>query len=217
MSAPLEAERAGPAAGGTADSLIVLVHGYGADATDLMPLAGLLAHRLPRTAFAAPHAPEPCAVAPAGRQWFPLTFTDPSEIVRGVAAARPLLERFVADERTRLGLGAERLALLGFSQGTMMVLATGLLAAAPPAGIVGFSGLLALPPGAESEVKPRPVLLVHGADDAVVPADGTRAAAERLSALGSPVEWHVEAGLAHAISPSGLDRAATYLANLFGG
>src|SRR6478736_3445505 len=72
---------------GSARRLVVFLHGYGADGNDLIDLGRQWQGLLPDAAFASPHAPEPCAGAPYGRQWFALTFRDPNERWRGVEAA----------------------------------------------------------------------------------------------------------------------------------
>src|SRR5580692_9348317 len=126
---------------GQATHLVVLAHGYGADGNDLIGLAPHWQRLLPTVAFVAPNAPEACAGAPSGYQWFPISRLDPSEILRGVESAAPVLDAFLDAELARLNLPPERLALVGFSQGTMMSLHVGLTR--KPAAIVGFSGLLA--------------------------------------------------------------------------
>jgi len=153
---------------------VVLLHGYGADGNDLIEIGRAWQPLLPSAAFVSPHAPEPCAEAPVGRQWFPLTFRDPPERWRGVNAAAPGLERFLDAELARHRLGDEALALVGFSQGTMMALHVGLRRRRAPAAIVGYSGLLVFPPeqgpdavAAEISTRPPPpVLLLHGDQDA---------------------------------------------------
>src|SRR5829696_7006830 len=130
---------------GKARRLVVFLHGYGADGNDLIELGRAWQPLLPDTAFVSPHAPEACGQAPTGRQWFPLTFRDPHERWTGVNAASPGLDRFLDAELKRHGLPASALALVGFSQGTMMALHAGLRRAAAPAAIVGYSGMLVLP------------------------------------------------------------------------
>ena len=212
----IDGPRRPPASGGRARQLVVLLHGYGADGDDLFELSVPLSRAMPHAAFVAPHAPEPCRASPMGRQWFDLTFRDPDEYVRGVAAAVPGLARFLEAELARHGLGPDALALVGFSQGTMMALGVGLAGGFAPGGIVGFSGLLALPADVRAETVPAvPVFLVHGTADEVLPAGHTVAAAARLGSLGCLVEWHLVPGLGHGIDPKGLSMAADYLAKLF--
>src|SRR5918998_2582096 len=181
---------------GKARRLVVFLHGYGADGNDLIELGRAWQPLLPDTAFVSPHAIEPCGQGPMGRQWFPLTFRDPNERWTGVNKAGPVLEKFIEAELARRGLPPTALGLVGFSQGTMMALHVGLRRAAPPAAIVGYSGLFVLPEGGEpdaivTEVRSRPpVMLVHGDRDDLIPAQALFQAAQGLSGLGVPVEWH---------------------------
>src|SRR5687768_7181095 len=105
---------------GRAKQLVVFLHGYGADGNDLIEIGRQWQRWLPDAAFVAPHAPELCAMADAGRQWFALTFRDPHERWRGVNHAAPDLEAFLNAELARHELPASKLALVGFSQGAMM-------------------------------------------------------------------------------------------------
>ena len=132
----------GPAAGGRARSLVVLLHGLGADGHDLIQLAPHWAELLPSTAFVSPHAPFPCDMAPYGRQWFSLQDRDPHRIRSGVAAAAPILDAFLDATLVAHRLDDSALALVGFSQGTMMSLHVAPRRARAIAGVVGFSGAL---------------------------------------------------------------------------
>jgi len=116
---------------GTAQQLVVFLHGYGADGNDLIEIGRAWQQLLPHAAFVSPHAPEPCGQAPVGRQWFALTFRDPNERWIGVNKAAPVLERFLEAELARHKLPPSALALVGFSQGTMMALHVGLRRAVP--------------------------------------------------------------------------------------
>src|ERR1700753_1927325 len=111
---------------GEATHLVVLAHGYGADGNDLIGLAPMWQRLLPTVAFVAPNAPERCAGSPMGYQWFPISRLDPQEMQKGVETAAPIFEAFLESELARLNLPPERLALVGFSQGTMMSLHVGL-------------------------------------------------------------------------------------------
>ena len=204
--------------GRAARRLVVFLHGYGADGNDLIELGRAWQQILPDTAFVSPHAPEPCGQAPAGRQWFELTFRDPDERWIGVNKAAPALERFLDAELARHKLAPSALALVGFSQGTMMALHVGLRRAVAPAAIVGYSGLLVLPNNAApeaiaTEIKSRPpVLLVHGDQDDLIPPQALFHAAQALAALEVPVEWHMSAGVGHGIDGEGLRHGGEFLA-----
>src|SRR3989442_12227493 len=173
MAAALDGPRLEPRSG-AARQLVVLLHGYGADGNDLIEIGRAWQGLLPQAAFVSPHAPEPCGQAPTGRQWFNLTFRDPNERLIGVNKAAPVLEHFLDAELARRNLPASALALVGFSQGTMMALHVGLRRATAPFAIVGYSGLLAAPPEAAaekvaSEIRSRPpVLLIHGDQDELI-------------------------------------------------
>jgi phospholipase/carboxylesterase len=218
MAAELTGPRLPPRSRGAARQLVVLLHGYGADGNDLIELGRAWQELLPDAAFVAPHAPERCAQSAAGRQWFSLTFRDPNERWSGVIKAAPLIERFIAEELKRNSLPAGALALVGFSQGTMLALHAGLRRATGPAAIVGYSGLFVLPNGAApeaiaGEIKCRPpVLLVHGDGDDLIPAQALLLSAQYLAALDIPTEWHMSAGLGHGIDEEGLRHGGAFLA-----
>jgi phospholipase/carboxylesterase len=202
---------------GSADALVVLLHGYGANGDDLIALADGWRHRLPQAAYVAPNAPEEIPGMPGALQWFPLTFRDPEERWRGVVAARPDIDRFLDAELARYRLGADRLVLAGFSQGTMLALHIGLRRDAPPAAIVGYSGLLVGPERlAEIGVRP-PVLLIHGEADDLIPIDALHMAREQLAAAGVAVEWHVRPRLGHGIDPEGQRLAGHFMAQALRG
>ena len=203
---------------GPARQLVVFLHGYGADGNDLIEIGRAWQPLLPHAAFLAPHAPEACGQAPAGRQWFALTFREADERWVGVNKAAPELQSYLDQELAHRNLPTSALALVGFSQGTMMALHVGLRRAIPPFAIVGHSGLLVGPPEAElekftAEIKSKPpILLVHGERDDLIPVDALFHAASGLAALGVPVEWHLAQGIGHGIDPEGLRHGGEFLA-----
>jgi len=218
LSAPvtLSGPRLAPADGGPARQLVVLVHGLGADGNDLIGLGSTLAPLLPGAAFAAPNAPERCDMAPSGYQWFSLGDGDAARRSAGARRAAPALDRFIDGELERAGLDDARLALIGFSQGTMMVLHVGVRRARPCAGIVGFSGALLDPASLDREVVAKPpILLVHGDSDDLIPATAMNDAVASLGAAGLSTRWHVSAGTGHAIDEAGLRLAADFLVRAF--
>lgn len=203
-----------------ADAVVVFLHGYGADGADLLGLADPLSPHLPGTAFHAPDAPERSINNPMGYQWFPIPWLDGSTeaqaqaaMGRSITALNAFLDRVLADE----GLEAERMIVIGFSQGTMMALHVLPRRDAEVAGIVGFSGRLLVPEMLEDEarVKP-PVLLIHGDQDPMVPVQDMGLAGDALQAAGFEVFAHVMEGTGHGIAPDGLSVALAFIKDRLG-
>ena len=201
-----------PAGGRSADALVVFLHGVGADGQDLIGLAPMLRGHLPGAAFLSPDAPEPCDMAPMGRQWFSLQDRRPAALLAGVQRAAPDFSAFVEAELARRGLGADRCVLVGFSQGTMTALHVAPRHAPAFAAVAGFSGALIGEEllAAETVARP-PILLVHGSADEVVPAQALPAARDALAGAGFSVQWEIRPGLGHGIDPHGIDRAGRFL------
>jgi phospholipase/carboxylesterase len=223
MTTTLDGPRLEPRAGGAVRQLVVFLHGYGADGNDLIDIGRAWQPLMPNAAFMSPHAPTPCGQAPMGREWFPLTFRDMNERWLGCNATGPMVDRFLDAELARHNLPPSALALVGFSQGTMMALHVGLRRAVAPIAIIGYSGMLVDKPGADletlmPEIKSRPpVLLVHGDSDDLIPPQALFASTHALSALGVPVEWHLSAGIGHGIDQEGLRHGGEFLARCMAG
>jgi phospholipase/carboxylesterase len=210
-----------------AKRLVVFLHGYGADGNDLIEIGRQWRKLLPDAAFVAPHAPEPCAGAPMGRQWFPLNVLQPDdprgegERWRGAVAARPALDAFFDAELRRLRLDDSRLALVGFSQGSMMALHVGLRRKRAPAAIVAYSGLLVGPDklgeatARNAKGEPPPILLVHGDQDPLIPLEAMFAAMGDLAGAEIPNQWHLSFGIGHGIDAGGLTHGGLFLAQSF--
>jgi phospholipase/carboxylesterase len=217
MPAELDGPRLEPRSG-AARHLVVFLHGYGADGNDLIDIGRAWQELLPHAAFVSPHAPEPCGQAPTGRQWFPLTMRNPEERWSGVTKAAPALNGFLDAELARRSLPPSALALVGFSQGTMMALHVGLRRATAPAAIVGYSGLFVVPENVDPEVFAKdirarpPVLLVHGDRDDLIPVQALFHATQALASLEIPAEWHISAGIGHGIDQEGLRHGGEFLA-----
>lgn len=211
MVRQLHSKRRGPA---TADSVVVFLHGYGADGADLLGLADPMAMYLPGTAFHAPDAPEPCANNPMGRQWFSIPWLDGStedQARAGLVRSAEDLNAFLDQVLTREGLTPDRMIVVGFSQGTMMALHVLPRRDQPVAGIVGFSGRLLAPELLDQvKVKP-PVLLCHGDQDPMVPFADMGLAADALTTAGFAVHTHVMPNTGHGISPDGMRAALGFI------
>jgi phospholipase/carboxylesterase len=213
----IDGPRVPPAAGGAPQSLVILLHGYGSNGEDLISLAPYWRDALPATAFVAPNAPEPCPGAPGGYQWWGLTSVDRGARAAGAARAAPVLDAFIDAELARHGLTEAKLALVGFSQGTMMALHVGPRRRNVLAGIVGYSGMLADEAALADPATTRPpILLIHGDADPMIPINAFHQAQASLAAKGFEVESHVSRGLGHSIDMPGLELGGRFLARVLG-
>ncbi|MGH7038939.1 MAG: alpha/beta hydrolase [Stellaceae bacterium] len=218
MTLTLSGPSHGPAAGGKPRRLVLLLHGLGADGNDLIGLAPYWSKLLPEAEFLSPNAPFPCDFAPYGYQWYSVQDRSPEAQLAGVRAAAPILDGFIDEVLALRGLAARDLALVGFSQGTVMALFAGLRRAEPVAGIIGFSGRLVAPELLASEVRARPpVLLVHGTEDPMISYQEMAAAETALKTAGITVESLTCPGLGHAIDEQGLTRGGRFLQQALAG
>lgn len=213
----LEGPELPPRSGGSARQLIVFLHGLGADGNDLIGLAEHWAERLPHAHFASPHAPEPCDMAPIGRQWFSLRTRDSAALLDGVRRAAPILNDYLDAKLKALGLTDRALALVGFSQGTMTSLYVAYRRPSGVGAVLGYSGMMIgaerLPEEARS--KP-PTLLIHGDADEVVPVEAIFEAAQALGRAAIPAQWHISPDIGHGIAPDGLELGGRFLADTLG-
>ncbi|HEY5105245.1 MAG TPA: dienelactone hydrolase family protein [Caulobacteraceae bacterium] len=206
----IDGPRVPPASGGAPRSIVILVHGYGSNGADLISLAPYWRAALPDTLFVAPNAPELCPGAPGGYQWWPVWNADRTAGVRGAA---PVLDAFIDAEMDKAGLADDRVALVGFSQGTMLALHVAPRRARALAGVVGYSGMLI--DADETQVLTRPpVLLIHGDADPMVPIAGFHSASASLKRLGFELTTHVSPGLGHSIDAPGLKLGEAFLARV---
>ena len=225
MSAALDGPRI-PAAAGRTSQLVVFLHGYGADGNDLIELGRQWRALMPETGFVSPNAPER-SPAGMGRQWFALSNRPPddpggaTERWNGAVKARGAIDPFLDAELERLGLDNSKLALVGFSQGSMMALHVGLRRPRAPAAILGFSGLLVGPEhlseaaARDARGAPPPILLVHGDQDPMIPFEAMFMAAEALAQASIPTQWHLSLGIGHGIDGEGLRHGGLFLAKAF--
>jgi phospholipase/carboxylesterase len=207
-----------PAQSGKATSLVVFLHGYGADGADLLGLADALGPHLPDTAFAAPDAPEPCRGG-YGRQWFPIPWLDGSSEVAaamGLAAATDDLNGYLDQQLAAHSLSADRLCVLGFSQGAMMAMHVVPRRATSVAGVVAISGRLLVAERLGEVVSKPPILLIHGDEDQVVPFADMGIAGRALVAAGFQTYGHVMHGTGHGIAQDGLQATLAFLAERLG-
>jgi phospholipase/carboxylesterase len=209
--AELDGPRWGPASKAAPKQLVVLCHGLGADGHDLIDLAPTWSHAVPDALFVSVDAPFPHESG-FGRQWWSVADRTPAVMEAGARRAAGFLDAFIDAELARLGLPAEAYALMGFSQGAMTVLFTGLRRATAPRAILAFSGALVAPETLAAELANRaPVLIVHGEADDVVPVHRSRDAEAALRAANVPVEAVYVPRLGHGIDDTGLSMGALAL------
>ncbi|MCY4314544.1 MAG: prolyl oligopeptidase family serine peptidase [Roseovarius sp.] len=220
MTRVLNAGRKEPRSG-EIRSVVVFLHGYGANGQDLLGLGDVLAEHLPDTLFVAPDAPETFPGMPFGFQWFPLPWIDGSseEVAeRGMMASANDLNAFLDALMVDEDVLPEQMVLFGFSQGTMMALHVAPRREDEIAGIVAFSGRLLSPEDLAEEVKCRPpVLLLHGDADDVVPPQSMPDAAQALQNAGwDKIYAHVMKGTGHGIAQDGLSVALAFMRDRLG-
>jgi phospholipase/carboxylesterase len=213
MTVFLDGPRMAPARGGKADALVMLLHGYGSSGAEFINAAPYWAKALPGAAFVAPNAIEPVPQAPGRYQWFSLANPDPHLMEQGARLAAPSLDRFIDRELEKHGLDSSRLALVGFSQGTMMALHVGLRREKQIASLLGFSGALIGARALKEQMRSKPpILLIHGDRDPTIPLPAMFDSAEAIADCGHGAQWHVSYGIPHSIGPDGLDLGGEFLA-----
>lgn len=206
----------GPASGGDADRLVILLHGYGADGNDLIGLAPHFAQVLPNAAFVSPNAAYPCEMG-FGFQWFSIQNPDEQLRFAQVRQAADILNAFIDEQLAAHGVSEDRLALVGFSQGTMMSLYVAPRREKAVAGVMGYSGRLDFPDLLKAEIKSTPpVTLVHGDSDELLPINCLTDAEAGLKAAGMEVESHIRPGLGHGIDEVGLQVGMAFLKKVLG-
>jgi len=202
-----------PLSGTTPKQIVLLLHGYGSNGADLISLAPHWQQALPDALFLAPNAPQRCGMAASGYQWWPLSTFTPQALASGAATAAPAINAFIDRKLDQYGLGDADLAIVGFSQGTMMALHVGLRRETQVAGILGYSGTLTgAAELAHQKITKPPVLLVHGSADPIVPVSALHSAERALRGLGIDVTTHVSPGLGHSVDPVGLRLGAEFVA-----
>lgn len=208
----LEVERFGPKSGGAPKKLVILLHGVGSNREDLISLAPYWAPALPDAEFVSPDALEPFDMAPYGRQWFSLQSFEPAFMAAGAAAAGPKLNAWIDGQRDARGLTDADVALVGFSQGSMMAMHCALRRPNPVACVLGYSGRLVEVDDLAPKVQSRPpMLLVHGVMDPVVPFASLEISENLLKSVDVPVRTMGRPRLGHSIDEVGLQAGADFL------
>lgn len=203
-----------PAAGGKAQQLVIMCHGEGTEANDLMQHVGKYVNRVPHAAILAPDGPED-GDRGRGLQWFTTFSKDAAVLEEGVRKASALLDAYIDEQLKEWKV--RDYVLLGFSQGAAVALHSGLRHPHAPMGIISFAGGLIGGEKLAAELRNRvPVLLGHGEKDNIVPVTLTRNAEKALRANGVPVYSVYEPELGHNVGQGELNAAGVMLTKLFG-
>jgi phospholipase/carboxylesterase len=204
----------------TVTKAVIFLHGVGANGPDLLGLSSFLKSALPETvAYIAPDGFDPYDMLPLGMmpesyQWFSLKDRSEAALASELNRAASRFLRLFEDIRADLNLSYSDIALVGFSQGTMLAINSALQLPSPIAGVVGFSGAF-IPP--ERVVSHPPFCLIHGKDDEVIPSQATQQAAQDLKQLGCSVDSFIDDHLVHSIDEKGIQRMIGYVSRWFDG
>lgn len=201
-----------PKSGNKAKQLVIFLHGLGADGNDLISLSDFFAKSLPDAHFISPDAPYPCDMAPYGRQWFSLQERTEEKILAGVKNVEPIVNAFIDKKKNELGLEDKDVALIGFSQGTMLALHIAFRREKALGAVLGYSGALVASHLLKDEIKSQPPLcLIHGEADNVVPFDAFTSAMSVLQKQGIVVHGYSQKNLGHGIDPAGIQIGVKFL------
>ena len=192
----------------TLSSIVILLHGYGADGENLISLAAELSKAFPDTHFFSPNGILPFENAPFGYQWFGLNDRSEQSMLKGLNNAAPYINQFIDYQLQKFNLSDENLALIGFSQGAMLALHTALRRTKKIGAVISFAGMLVAPQLLQTELKSKPpVSFIHGALDDVIPLPAMQMALAALEYAHIPVETIIEPMLGHSIGTVGLEFA----------
>ena len=207
-----------PLSGGSPKQIVLLLHGFGSSGADLIALAPHWQNDLPDALFLAPNAPQRLNYLSSGYQWWSLSAFTPQALASGAASAAPAIDAFIERKLHQYELTEASLAIVGFSQGTMMGLHVGLRRPRQGAAIIGYSGMLTggheLP---HLPITKLPVLLIHGSADPIVPIAALHAAKTELEHIGIDVTTHISLGVGHSVDPVGLRMGGEFVAQALTG
>lgn len=180
-----------------AQQLIVLFHGVGSNAQNLVPVGQQFASRNPNALVLSVEGLQASDFG-QGRQWFSVAGVTEENRPERVAAAMPSFRSLIEQLQQASGVAAANTTLVGFSQGSIMALESTQVQPALAAHVVAFSGRFATVP--TFAINGTSVHLIHGDADQVMSVEHSRSAARQLQALGVPVTLDIEPGMGHGIN-----------------
>ena len=184
--------------------VVVLCHGYGGDGKDISALAINWQRFLPDAIFLCPNAPEICSINPQGYQWFDLSSEKEEIIFEKSLAAEEKLNIFLDQVLNNLQLGTKNLALVGFSQGCMISIQTGIKKKEQINSLVGYSGKIINKEHLSDNINSKPkIFLMHGENDTIVSPTHLLEAKEYLKKQGINVKTKMFKNCEHRIPVEG--------------
>ena len=196
-------------------SIVILLHGYGSNGGNMRDIATFWQSKLPHTVFYVPNAPAPHPEAPGGYQWCPLESRDTQILMTESEKAFPIITGHIRDVQKHFGIGWDRTAVVGFSQGCYMGLATALHTAQLCKAVVGYSGGLHYTvKDIKASTQDWEALLIHGTGDSIAPFSASQSAQALLQRAGFKCELVLEPGVDHTITYEGLKRGLKFLQSI---
>ncbi len=204
-----------PVSGKNPNSMVIFLHGYGADGADLFGLSVPYSNKMPNTQFISPDAPNDCAMSLSGKEWFPI-----EKIPFGAKDAVKDFLIFLENESKSFSIPFEEIVLIGFSQGAMLALQTLLISPKKIGAVIAYSGGLKLENITISKdfidnnihkYFDTPIMLIHGEVDEVVPFESLNITGELLNQIGFNVEKVSRPNLGHGIDEEGIEIGINFL------
>jgi phospholipase/carboxylesterase len=207
----IKLEEVRKAKSGQTNNLVILLHGVGSNASDLIELVDYLGVNL-TTTYISPNAPTPYDMAPVGFQWFSLKDYSQQALYNELVKAAPVLEQYIEKKCTEYSLKHENVVVLGFSQGAMMALHCLPRLNNTVKAMIPIAGALINPNNLSNEIKSTPdTLLIHGEFDQVVPFAALEHSAAALKNHGINVEKFIMKLTGHSINSAALGEIKKFL------
>ena len=205
-----------PLSGQKPQQAVIFFHGYGGSGKDISSLAINWQRFLPDSIFMCPNAPEACSIHPDGFQWFDLTSDNEKIILEKSILAEEKINIFIDQILENFNLKNRNLALVGFSQGTMMSLHVSLRRKNSMAAVLGYSGKLIGADLLKNDLISKPsIYLIHGDQDPMVPYQETLTAEKTLKEHGVDIKTHISKNTQHSIAEDGLRIGIDFLGTKF--
>ena len=192
--------------------IIILCHGYGGDGQDISALALNWRRFLPDAVFLCPNAPEVCTVNPLGYQWFDMAVENDETILEKSLVAEKKLNTFLDQVLDDFQLDITNLALVGFSQGSMMIIQTALKKKEQINCLVSYSGKIINKQHLSENIVSRPkIFLMHGDKDTIVSPSHLLESKEFLVQQGVKIKTKLFKNCEHKISVEGSSLGLEFL------